>query len=75
MRVRGHRRLAHNSVRPRGERSTTEADCLTNEKVARRHCYTLSATAMLRHPPEQTVEVSLLLDLFRHASDEPVSSP
>ncbi len=42
-----------------------EAGYLTHERIGRRNHYKVSTTAMLRHPNEQDIEISLLLDTFR----------
>ena len=47
---------------------------LTHEKVGRRNHYVLSTSATLRHPREQAVEIGLLLDVFRDAGDDPIST-
>ena len=39
---------------------------LAHEKVGRRNHYTLSSNATLRHPREQTIDVRVLIDLFRN---------
>ena len=39
---------------------------LTHEKIGRRNHYTLSPDATLRHPREQTIDVRVLIDLFRN---------
>ncbi|MEA3503485.1 MAG: helix-turn-helix domain-containing protein [Actinomycetota bacterium] len=43
---------------------------LTHDKVGRRNHYNLSTTATLRHPHERTVEIGLLLDLFKNTGDD-----
>jgi DNA-binding Lrp family transcriptional regulator len=47
---------------------------LTHEKVGRRNHYKFSTTATLRHPHERTVEISLLLDLFRKPGNDTSSA-
>lgn len=43
-----------------------EAGYLTHEKVGRRNRYMLGTDMTLRHPLEQEIEITLLLDIFRH---------
>ena len=44
-----------------------EAGYLTHERIGRRNHYKVTATATLRHPNEQDVEIGDLLETFRQA--------
>ena len=47
---------------------------LAHEKIGRRNHYDMTTSATLRHPREQAVEISVLIDVFRSADDHtPIS--
>jgi len=49
-----------------------EAGYLAHEKVGRRNHYRVTSNVRLRHPHEQDVEISLLLDLFANTAGNTV---
>jgi hypothetical protein len=47
-----------------------KAGYLTHERIGRRNRYKVRATAPLRHPNEQDLEIGLLLDIFPNTGEK-----